>query len=124
MSASALKLSAKLVPGLFLAGVLVGACAELVCAQTPNSVTAAQVAQMVASIRTASPAELSSLNAVTVGQKLLGERRYSEAYQLFSALRDRLPQEPVVLYGLGLASFNLGRPAEAEPLARAAAETY
>jgi tetratricopeptide (TPR) repeat protein len=52
------------------------------------------------------------------------EQRYGEAYQLFAALLGKWPHEPQALYGAALAAFNLGRPIEAEPLARAASETY
>jgi tetratricopeptide (TPR) repeat protein len=79
---------------------------------------------MVARVKAASAGEAASLGAASLGQRLLVERRYSEAYELFSALREKWPSEPALLYGTALAAFNLGRPAEAEPLARSAAEIY
>jgi tetratricopeptide (TPR) repeat protein len=124
MGASALKLTSKLVVALFIAGMLlVGACVNPASAQA-NSVPAVQVVETIARIRSALPGEVASLGAVALGQKLLVERRYNEAYELFSALVAKWPREPVVLYGVALAAFNLGRPAEAEPLARSAAEIY
>ncbi len=125
MSASVLNLTpVRMVVGLIFAFTLsVVACVDPACGQT-SSVPAAQVAEMVAHVRVAAPSDVAALNAVPLGQRLLIEQRYSEAYELFSALLEKLPREPAVLYGAALATFNLGRPAEAEPLARAAAEIY
>ena len=125
MSASALKsTSFRLVVSLSLAGALV----VLVCASPApgqnDSVPAAQVVEMVARVRAASPAQVAALNAGSLGQKLLVEQRYAEAAELFKALLEKQPGEPAVLYGAALATFNLGRPAEAEPLVRAAVKVY
>jgi tetratricopeptide (TPR) repeat protein len=125
MSASALKsTSFRLVVALSFAGALVVlACVDPAHGQN-DSVPAAQVVEMVARVRAASPAEVASLNALSLGQRLLIEQRYHEAAELFKALLEKLPREPAVLYGAALASFNLGRSEEAEPLVRAAAEIY
>jgi len=87
-------------------------------------VPSAQVVEMIARVRAASPDQVASLHASLLGQRLLVERRYSEAYELFGALLEKWPREPAILYGVALAAFNLGRPAEAEPLARSAGEIY
>jgi tetratricopeptide (TPR) repeat protein len=77
---------------------------------------------MVARVRAAEPREVAALNALPLGEKLLFEQRYAEAQELFDALLAKWPREPAVLYGTALATFNLGRAAEAEALARSAAE--
>jgi len=125
MSASALKLTpvGLVVAPIFAFTLMVVACVYPAFGQT-NSVPAAQVVEMVARVRAAAPGDVASLDAVSLGQILLVEQRYSEARELFQALLDKLPREPAALYGAALATFNLGRPAEAEPLARAAAERY
>jgi tetratricopeptide (TPR) repeat protein len=79
---------------------------------------------MIARVRAASPDEVGSLGALSLGQRLLVEQRYGEAEALFKALLEKWPRRPEVLYGAALATFNLGRPVEAEPLARAAVEIY
>ena len=124
MSASALKLTpVRLIIALsFAVTLMVVTC--VVPAHGQNSVPAAQVVQAVAQVRAASPGDATLLNAVPLGQRLLIEQRYGEASELFKALLDKWPREPAVLYGAALATFNVGRPAEAEPLVRAAAEIY
>jgi tetratricopeptide (TPR) repeat protein len=89
-----------------------------------NSVPPAQVAEMVAGVRTKSPEPQALLPALSMGQKLLVEQRYSEASELFEALVEKWPREPVALYGAALAAFNLGRSERAELLVRSAAEVY
>jgi Flp pilus assembly protein TadD len=58
--------------------------------------------------------------AVAVGYALVGEGRFKEAAELFAALAGVRPGDRAALYGAALATFNAGRPAEAEPLARRA----
>ena len=125
MSASARNLTpGKLVVVLSLAiTLLVVVPVNPACAQN-NSVPAAQVAEMVTRVRAASADEVASADAIALGQRLLIEQRYREAYELFAALLEKLPREPAALYGAALAAFNLGQPADAEPLVRAAAEIY
>jgi tetratricopeptide (TPR) repeat protein len=89
-----------------------------------NSVPAAQVVAMVARLRTNSLAQVGSAEALSLGQRLLIEQRYGEATELFGAVLEKWPREPVALYGAALAAFNLGRIAQAEPLVRTAAELY
>jgi tetratricopeptide (TPR) repeat protein len=63
-------------------------------------------------------------DAISLGQRLLIERRYVEASELFAALLAKWPRQPIALYGAALSVFNLGRPAEAESLVRSATEIY
>ncbi len=123
MSASALNLTPvrSVVALLFASTLTVFVIAGSVPAQD-ESVTPAKVVELVTRVRTATPTELVGLNALSIGQKLLVEQRYREAGELFTALVEKSPREPAVLYGAALAMFNLGRTAEAEPLARSAAE--
>lgn len=123
MSASARSLTpAKLVVVLGLAVTfLVAGLVTPACAQN-NSATAAQVAEMVTRIRAASASAATLPEAIALGERLLVEERYREANEFFSVLLEKWPREPVALYGAGLAAFNLGRSAEAEPLVRTAVE--
>jgi tetratricopeptide (TPR) repeat protein len=123
MSASALKLpTVRLVIAVnFVMTLVVVTGAGARYAQN-DPVTAAQVAATVARVKAAAPEEVGSLNAVSLGQRLLMEQRYGEAGDLFMALLEKWPREPEVLYGAALAAFNLGRLAEAEALARTAVE--
>ena len=124
MSASALKfIPVRMVIALSFAITLM-VVARVDPAYGQNSVPAAQVTQIVAQVKAASPGDATLLKAVPLGQRLLIEHRYSEASELFMALLDKWPREPAVLYGAALAAFNVGRPAVAEPLARAAADIY
>lgn len=123
MSASARKVTpAKFLVALFCVALIVAAPKPAY--GQDKSVPPGQVSEMVARVRAASPEGVTKLDAISLGQKLLIEQRYGEAYELFAALLDKWPREPVALYGAGLASFNLGRPVEAEPLVRSAAEIY
>lgn len=123
MSPSARKLtSAKILVALTFAITLIVAV-NLAHGQN-NNVPAAQVAEMVARVRTESPGAQASLPALSMGQKLLIEQRYGEASELFEALLEKWPHEPVALYGAALAAFNLGRLERAELLVRSAAEIY
>jgi tetratricopeptide (TPR) repeat protein len=123
MSASSRKLT-------FTRLVVAFAGALLVCAYAwanpagvqSDSVPQANVVAMLARVRAATADEQPYADAIALGQKLLVARRYGEAYELFTAFLDKWPRESAALYGAALAAFNLGHPAEAEPLARAAAE--
>lgn len=125
MSASARKVSLnKLVVALSLAGTLLTVAYLNAVGMQNDSVPAAQVTEMIARVRAASAAQAPRAGAFQLGRRLLIEARYGEAYELFAALLEKWPREPEALYGAALSSFNLGRPAEAEPLARAASEVY
>lgn len=121
MSASARKLTTTRLVLALAAAVFVCAWAYPADGQS-DSVPPANVVAMIARLRAASADERPNADAIALGQKLLVAKRYSEAYELFTAFLDRWPRESAALYGAALAAFNLGRPAEAEPLARAAAE--
>jgi tetratricopeptide (TPR) repeat protein len=125
MSASARNLTLnKLIVALSLAGTLL-VVASLNAAEMQNdSVPSAKVTEMIAQVRAASAAQAPTAGAFQLGQRLLVEARYGEAYELFAALLEKWPREGEALYGAALSSFNLGRPADAEPLARAASEIY
>ena len=125
MSANARKLTLnKLVVALSLAGTLFVVASLNAAGMQNDSVPPAQVTEMIARVRAASAAQTPTAGAFQLGQRLLVEARYGEAYELFAALLEKWPREPEALYGAALSSFNLGRPADAEPLARAASEIY
>jgi Flp pilus assembly protein TadD len=86
------------------------------------SVTAAQVAQAVERVRSSPVDDNTLAQALALGGALLREGRFAEAAELFGALAEKRPRDPSVLYGAALATFNAGRAAEAEPLARRAVE--
>jgi tetratricopeptide (TPR) repeat protein len=121
MSASARKLTPKRLVLALAVALLVCASANPAVGQS-DSVPPANVVAMLARLRAASADEQPYADAIALGQKLLVARRYDEAYELFTAFLDTWPRESAALYGAALAAFNLGHPAEAEPLARAAAE--
>jgi Flp pilus assembly protein TadD len=108
------------------------ACAFIVCLSATATtgaaawqdapVSAARVAQEIERLRTAPFDDDGFAQAVSLGFALLGEGRFGEAAELFGALAARRPHDPTALYGAALAVFNLGRAAEAEPLARRAVE--
>ncbi|HEX3559595.1 MAG TPA: tetratricopeptide repeat protein [Pyrinomonadaceae bacterium] len=86
------------------------------------SVTTAQVTQAVARVRSSAPDERTRTQALALGGALLREGRFAEAAELFGALAEKFPRDPSILYGAALATFNAGRAAEAEPLARNAVD--
>jgi tetratricopeptide (TPR) repeat protein len=90
-------------------------------AQDRGSVSSAQVTQAIQSVRSSADERMLT-QALSLGGALLREGRFAEAAELFGALAERRPRDPVVLYGAALATFNTGRAAEAEPLARSAVD--
>lgn len=92
--------------------------------QQNDPVPAGQVAAMIARVRAASDDQAPPADAFSLGQRLVVEQRYAEAYDLFGALLEKSPREPHALYGAALALFNLRRPEAAEPLARTASEIF
>jgi tetratricopeptide (TPR) repeat protein len=125
MSASAGKLTLnRLVIALSLAGSLLVVATLNAAGIQNDSVSAAQVTEMIARVRAASADQAPTADAFSLGQQLLIAARYAESYELFAAVLEKWPRAPEALYGAALSSFNLGRPAEAEPLARAASEIY
>jgi tetratricopeptide (TPR) repeat protein len=87
-----------------------------------GSVPPLQVRQAVERIRSATLSENDFARAVALGTSLLREGRFAEAADLFTALAEKKPLDPMVLYGAALATFNTGRTTDAEPLARRAVD--
>lgn len=87
------------------------------------SVTAERVAQVVEQVRRGPLSDDAFAQALALGYALIGEARYAEAERLFGALAEKRPRDPAPAYAEALAVFNLGRVADAEPLARRAAES-
>jgi protein O-GlcNAc transferase len=85
-------------------------------------ITSAEVAGIVERLREGNVDAPTVEAALATGQTLLKARRYSEAADVFRSVLARRPNEHVAQYGAALALFNLRRPAEAEPLAKAAAD--
>jgi tetratricopeptide (TPR) repeat protein len=87
-----------------------------------ESVPPAQVMQIIERVRSSTDDENALTPALALGGALLREGRFAEAAELFGALVDKQPRSPAVLYGAALATFNAGRPMQAEPLARRAVD--
>lgn len=82
----------------------------------------ARVAQIVADLRAAHANDPLIERANALAFALIGAGRYAEALSLFAVLGEKRPRDPAALYGVALATFNLRRVVEAEPLARTAAD--
>ena len=80
------------------------------------------VAQLVERVRRGALGADEFAKALAVGHALVAGRRFREAAELFDALVAARPSDRAALYGAALATFNAGRAAEAEPLARRAAD--
>jgi Flp pilus assembly protein TadD len=91
-------------------------------AQQADSFPPARVAEVVAQLRRAAPDDSTFAQALALGYALFGAGRFAESAELFGALVERRPDNASALYGDALATFNAGRAAEAEPLARRAVE--
>ncbi|HEX8889036.1 MAG TPA: tetratricopeptide repeat protein [Pyrinomonadaceae bacterium] len=104
-----------------LAATFVVALSLTVLAQNQGSVPPAQVAQIIETVRTSSDEKVFT-SALALGVALLRESRFDEAAQLYDALAEKRPHDASVLYGAALSTFNVGRPAEAESLARRAVD--
>jgi tetratricopeptide (TPR) repeat protein len=106
------------------AAVFIRASAVAVFARgaAQQSAPPARVAQVVERVRSAPVADDAYAQALALGYALFNEGRYGEAAELFGALAARRPGDPSALYGAALATFDAGRAAEAEPLARRAVE--
>ena len=87
-----------------------------------ESASAQQVAQALARVRSASASEETFAEAFAVGTALVREGRFAEAAEVFGALAERRPRDRETLYWAALATFNAGRPSDAAPLARRAAD--
>src|ERR1044071_6142382 len=84
--------------------------------------SAEAVRQLLARVRGEVPDDREFSQARDLGYVLIRAARFEEAAALLGALAERRPNDAATLYGAALASFNAGRAAEAEPLARRAAE--
>ncbi|HYJ89355.1 MAG TPA: tetratricopeptide repeat protein [Pyrinomonadaceae bacterium] len=111
----------RLLPLLLLAAAPSFASANSTWAQG-EPITSAEVAATVERLREGNVDAPTVEAALVTGQTLLRARRYGEAVDVFNSVLALRPQEPRALYGAALALFNLRRPAEAEPLAKAAAD--
>jgi tetratricopeptide (TPR) repeat protein len=123
MSASAPKLTSLKLLAALISAVTLLAVAGANRAYGQNTVPPERVVEMVARVRLASTGSPVP-DALAVGQRLLIEQRYGEASELFEALLEKWPREPVILYGAALAAFNLRRHDRAELLVRSATEIY
>ncbi|HWW74830.1 MAG TPA: tetratricopeptide repeat protein [Pyrinomonadaceae bacterium] len=94
------------------------------CAATwqAASVSADEVARAIELARRGALGEEEFARARAVGYVLVREGRFAEAAELFTALAAQRPRDAASLYGAALATFNAGRAADAEPLARRAAD--
>lgn len=85
-------------------------------------VTSAQVAAIVQRLSGTHQDDDTVQAALATGETLFKTRRYDEAVAIFHSVLARRPKDARALYGAALALFNLRRPVEAEPLAKAAAD--
>lgn len=95
--------------------------ASLAFGQNGRAFSAVEVTQAIERVRTSATDDVIA-DALVIGGALLKSGRFSEAVDLFSALAEKKPNDPNMLYGLALATFNVGRAPEAEPLARRAVD--
>jgi tetratricopeptide (TPR) repeat protein len=87
-----------------------------------NDLTAAEVQRSIALVREPGSSDEILSRALATGQSLLRAGRFAEALELFSVLVEKRPGDFAVVYGQALATFNVGRAADAEPLARKAVQ--
>ncbi len=91
-------------------------------AQTTNARDESERLNLVLARVQQSPRDQAVINeARTYGFELARAGRYAAAARIFNAVIAVAPKDAHALYGGALALFNTGRPAAAEPLARAAA---
>ena len=91
--------------------------ARAVIAQNPQSVedpTPIAVSELIEHVRSSNHDQETISRGLGVGNILLKAKRYSEAVELFKALAENQSQNPMVIYGYALATFNTGKAAEAE----------
>lgn len=103
---------------LLLASVLL--CVSATAQQQQQGPSAERVRQLI--VRAGSLDDAGFNEARALGFELVRAARFEEAAALFGALAARRPNDAATLYGAALAAFNAKRAAEAEPLARRAAE--
>ena len=103
-----------------LCTALISSSGIAVAQSNPSGITATEVQQSIALVRDSGASEEVLSRALATGQFLLHAGRFAEALELFSVLAERKPGDFAVVYGQALATFNVGRVSEAEPLARKA----
>ncbi|HEY9500214.1 MAG TPA: tetratricopeptide repeat protein, partial [Pyrinomonadaceae bacterium] len=103
----------------FVLSVLIGCsvAARGTFAQDPSP---AAVEQLIERVRSSAQDQATIARGLGIGNMLLSARRYAEAVQLFKALAEKQPENPIVIYAYALATFNTGKPVDAEPLAQRA----
>ena len=110
----------------FAAALLLLLCAyaagAVATAPQTASVSADEVARAIELARRGTLGDEEFARARAVGYALVREGRFAEAAELLAALAAQRPRDDAALYGAALATFNAGRPADAEPLARRAAD--
>jgi len=97
--------------------------ADAAAQQQAESFPPARVAEVVAQLRRDAPDDAAFAQALALGYALFNAGRFAESAELFGVLVERRPQDASALYGAALATFNSGRAADAEPLARRAVES-
>jgi Flp pilus assembly protein TadD len=118
--------SVRRVAPLLLAGALLCAGAWAgrgAFARQQQGPSADAVRELVARVRGGALDDAEFSRARDAGFALIRAARFEEAAALLGALAERRPDDPASLYGAALAAFNAGRAAEAEPLARRAAQS-
>src|SRR6185436_3679727 len=93
-----------------------GIAARSVIAQGPRPVedpTPAAVSELIERIRSSDHDQATITRALSIGHILLQATRYSEAVELFKVLAGTQSQNPMVIYGYALATFNTGKAADA-----------
>ena len=88
-------------------------------AQELKTVSPADVQNRIAQVRSSTRNTVDP-QALELGRGLIKSGRFAEAAALFDVLVEKQPRDYTVLYFAALATFNAGRPSQAEPLARRA----
>jgi tetratricopeptide (TPR) repeat protein len=109
----------------FALSVVIGCsvAARVVIAQDPRVIedpSPAAVEQLIERVRSSGKDQATISRGLGIGNMLLQARRYAEAVQLFKALAEKQSENPIVIYGYALATFNTGKPVDAEPWAQRA----
>ena len=106
-----------------VACLALGACGS-VAAQIPSNdePSPREIAQLIDAVRASAAKDEVQARALKAGNLLLRTGRYAEAAQLFGALAEKDATNSIVVYSYALATFNVGRAADAETLAERAFE--
>jgi Flp pilus assembly protein TadD len=105
-----------------LCAALISSSGIALAQSDPSGLTATEVRQSIALVRDSGGSDEILSRALSIGQSLLRAGRFAEAVELFSVLAEKRPGDFAAVYGQALATFNVGRAAEAEPLARKAVQ--